>query len=163
MFVAFYNDDEEFDFNYLNNGEEHVVTAQFGYDDVTDCTFSIFVSLSPLAGGEPESFELVFCLIEYDHDQEAEYQIWNGADSKPKIPDEDHRSMCVGMICSAVRYLIERVSPRAVSMFSNQPYLPEKAMLKYKLVAAVFAQSGFTVGQPDPYYGKHAWLMERLT
>lgn len=162
-FHLFWNKSENIDFNHMTNGTEGVVTAQFGYDDVTDDTYSLLVSLSPPAGAAEGEYELVFCVIQYDHEEECSYQIWDGLGTKGHFPDPEHRAACLWGACQAARYLIDQHSPQIVSMMTHSPDLPEKALRKYFAVASVFSEAGFTVGQSDPYYGRRIWLMERVS
>ncbi len=161
LYIPFHDDSDACDLTYITNGNDHIATVQVGYDDETDCTFSVFVSLSPFAGADEGEFELIFCLIEYDHANEYEYQIWDGLSSKGKIADRSDREMCMSVTGRAVSILIDRASPRVITMNAYSPNLPDKALHKYHYVATICADKGYIVGQPDPYHGRQQWLMER--
>lgn len=162
-FHLFWGDDESIDLAYLTNGNEGVVTVQVGYDDVTDDTYSLLVALSPPAGAASGEFELVFSVIQYDHEEECSYQLSDGLETRYHIPSKEHRAACLWAVCESVRALIDQHSPQIVSMMTMKPDLPEKALRKYYAVANVFSEAGFTVGQPDSYHGRRIWLMERVS
>jgi hypothetical protein len=162
-FVPFVGEGDTFDFQYSTNSLEHVVTCQVGYDNVTDITYSILVTLSPPAGAYQGEFEIAFCVVEYDHDEECEYTVWDGGETRKKIEMREHRDMITNAICNATQILIEEGCPQIVSMMTYTPHLPHKALQKMHAVASVFAKAGFTVGQSDPYHGRHIWMMERAS
>ncbi len=162
-FHLFWDDETSIEFELAQNGTEGVVTTQFGYDDITDDTYSLMVSLSPPAGAAPGEFEIVFCIIQYDHDEECSYQLWDGQQTRNHFPDGEHRAACLWGVLECAKILIDQHSPQIVSMHAYTPDLPSKALRKYNAVASVFSEAGFTVGQPDPFHGRQMWLMERVS
>lgn len=163
MAFHFFGEDGEVEVSYLTNQSEAVVTVQIGFDEVTDNTYSLMVCLTPPAGGFEGEFEFAFCIIEYDHDEECEYRLWDGLQTRYKIPDPQHRDGCLAILRAAIEILIEEVSPTVVTMITHSPDLPAKALRKYHFVANVFSKGGFTISQPDPYHGRLMWIMERVS
>lgn len=145
---------------FAGNGET-LVQIPVGYDGQTGVTFSVLVALSPLPGHFPEGFELTFCVVEADPDDDYITERWDGSETRRAISDPDHRSLVLAAILAGVRTLVEEVRPPLVTMTTYRDNLPDRALTKYHTIASILEEFGYRVGRTDPYHGRHIWMMDR--
>ena len=157
-FVFTIPEDEPTEFEIFTNGSDAVVQTTIGYDDITENTYSVFVTLSPQGGGD---LELAFCLIESDVDEASEHTYWDGSQTRALIPLSADRARIVAAICTAVKILINRVSPPVVYHSTHAADLPDEALKKHLAVNGVFANHGYLVEEGEVHHGRRLWIMER--
>jgi hypothetical protein len=148
--------DEDCHAEVFKHGGEHTVVTHVGYDGV-DKTYSLVVGLSPQGGGD---MELFFVLAENDGATDDERFIYDGREVGMIIEAKGDREKVLGALLGAAQLLLERAKPKRFIMTTYDGYLPEKAMLKYRILNNLFIKTGYTVTATDPYYGKHSWWMD---
>ncbi|MCB1486939.1 MAG: hypothetical protein KDJ88_05710 [Bauldia sp.] len=135
---------------------EGIAQAAIGYDDTTEDTISVFVALSPLAGGD---YEHVFAIIAADPQTAGEYQYWDGAETKNLFNQEDRESV-LKIICGLTQALLAELTPPKVYHYTHEPNLPAKALSKHQVVMGVFRNNGYEVRLAQPHHGQQCWIAE---
>lgn len=161
MFHCALTEFDTLEISVTTNGSSFVAQLPIGYDDETEFRYSALVAMESLIGYGGDTKELVFCLVEYDPETDALFEIWDGRETRFKIRDEQHRNAVMSAILQMTQALIDDVKPRVVSMVTHSANLPEKALTKYNRIAAIFHDAGYKAGKTDVWHGRHTWMMER--
>jgi hypothetical protein len=61
-------------------------------------------------------------------------------------------------ILGSVFRLINIAKPEQVWMCTKENNLPDKALLKYWLINALFKKAGYWIEEQEPWHGKNSWL-----
>ncbi|KQT88228.1 hypothetical protein [Aurantimonas sp. Leaf443] len=150
------------DFSITSNGSSVIAQLPIGFDVETGARFSAMVAMEAVPAHGPETRELIFCLLEYDHESDTFDQIWDGLATRRKIPDIAHRGAIFAAVQQMTRALIDDVEPLVVTMSTHTAYLPDKALAKYTRIAASLWDAGYRAGKTDIWHGRHFWIMERV-
>src|SRR6266404_3122084 len=134
-----------------------VVVLPIGYDEAAEIDYTLMVGLDTPPGGIPEFF---FCLIEADVITGSEDRIWSGRYVSCKFTQYD-RCILRECVVSIAEHLIKFASPNIFNMTSYDENLPERALVKFRLLNEMFGQSGYQVYELERWCGKHSWRAER--
>lgn len=126
--------------------------------DGENCTYFLHVMLDPVVGGD--GWEMSFCIVEYDGEADTEYRYFSAKDVAHKIPKEAREPILTSLVASA-QHLLTAAKPLKVLICTYDTYLPEKANLKFIILAHLFERNGFTVKHSDPYNGQSIWWMTK--
>lgn len=140
---------------------EVLARAAIGYDDETEDVFSVFVALSPFAGAQAGEFELVFSIERFSGEGFEQARYFDGMKTQYFLNAPQDRKLVLNAVLHSVSALVDKASPRLVTMTTYEPDLPEKALKKYWAISLWFEELGFNVGKFDPYHGNLAWVMEK--
>jgi hypothetical protein len=139
----------------FRQGNEYSVVVRVGYDGTGDKAYSIVVCLSPAPPGDPE---FIFALVEAELASENdELWIFDAQQARSIIDSQEDRKRVLAAILFAARTLLDQVKPSRFFMTPYDGYLPDKAMLKDRILNVLFKDMGYTVFQTDPYNGKVMW------
>jgi hypothetical protein len=144
--------------SFFKNGASFARMVPIGHDDAEDKSYVLFVSLDPMVG--EDALELMFRIVEYDRETDAEHIFWSGKDVARFIRQDDRTTIRFAL-CGAVRHLLTDANPAKVFMCTMDTYAPEVANRKFMLLAHVFEICGYSVQTADPYHGQQVWWMER--
>ncbi|MGV2130041.1 hypothetical protein ACQZ4Q_12570 [Agrobacterium vitis] len=143
----------------LETGQgEYILQVPVGFDDETKAVISAFVCFATVAGYGDQRYELAFCVVIADADED-DYRK-DGLQTSAVLRDKKDRQRVLAVILHAVMRLIEEVNPPALFMTTYELNLPEKALVKYDKIAGVFGSMGYKAGRGDPMHGQHIWMME---
>jgi hypothetical protein len=146
----------------LKGNNEFIVRAPVGFEDSTGVVYSALVAFSPLIGyADIPGYECVFSIIEAQPDESHIRDCWDGLETKPLIPDTEHRNLIRGTIGLAVTHLIDEACPGLVSMTTHSANLPPKALRKFNELCRVFRGKGYIAGRADSWNGRYTWMMEK--
>lgn len=143
----------------FTNGTDHVVQALIGYDDFTDCTYSLMVALSPM---HPGVHELGFSVVEVDV-SEHEHMYWDGRETKRKISNPKHRAAIRVLVCAAVDLLVREYAPSTIWRTTHTADLPTKALRKHEAISRVLVELGYIVREAEKLHGRRLWIAERAS
>lgn len=138
-------------------GAGQTALIYLGADTNNGLNFFVDVSLCEMPGGGRH--ELTFHLFTREVETGFEVQYWCGKGTKYVIPP-DLRPQIATFVLMAVYRLVPRVQPERVMMTTHDPDLPEKALVKYMNILAVFDELGYKVTAPDRYHGHRLWWAE---
>ena len=141
----------------IRNGNAYLSVINVGYDDQENVSYSLVVGLEPLAGGD---YEFFFHLVAANGDDGSEHPYWSARDVATFIGRED-RARIRAVLLTATHSLVETARPDRVECVTYDENPPDRALVKYFLIAEVFRGCGYAVTSPDPWHGKHIWWMER--
>lgn len=161
-FVSTLNDDWTTTATFLNLevGEgEFVITLPIGFDDESNAVLSVLVCLATVPGYGKQRYELVFHIVIAEDDEEDFRS--DGLETITVLTCKYDRAQVLSAILYATKRLIEEVTPLAVIMVTHELNLPEKALVKYEKIAAVFREAGYKAGRGDPMYGQQIWMMTK--
>ncbi len=106
--------------------------------------------------------EYYFCFIIANETDFSEHVCWSGLDTQNILPRSE-RQVVLRAILHATKLLIGQVNPAIVNWCTWDAQPPERALRKHMLIARVFELSGYQIGHPNPYHGKHIWWAERVS
>jgi hypothetical protein len=143
---------------------ETVISSSLGYDTDTSFTFGVTVALTLRPGYHPTEGvrEIVFYLYALNENAHVESTWFNGADTKPFIPDKSDRAYILGTIQSLLEQAIVETEPNILFMCASEANLPEQALRKYQRLGDVMSQNGYKTGQSDLHNGYMQWTFEKL-
>ena len=151
--------DQGFTFELFKRDANYSLKALIGYDDIEDVSYSLYVTLDDLPGGEDK--ELRFFILEYDGATDTEFLYFSAKDLAVKIPRHD-RDPIRACLLRAIEDLIKLARPKRVFVCATDIYAPPKADRKFVLIADLFASCGYEVRTADPYHGQRVWWMTRI-
>ncbi len=156
-FVLDVSEGGPFEIRLLRNKFEIIGIAPLGHDDVRDISYSVQVSLMqcPPFDGSIERTELLFSLVESDGDTTKYFD--DGRATTSFLVGQNRR-VALDIIRLAARQLLEERSPDVVTMSTVQKNPPEKALAKYRTVAAAVQAAGYVGGLGDAYDGYRIWM-----
>lgn len=144
-------------YHISERGNATVVHSMVGYDDKTECRFSVFCGFDVMAG---DGLEFYFILAEISVDGELVNEFWSGRDVA-RFTSRSDRDAILQVVLTATHMLVERVRPNVVYMVTHDPKLPEKALVKYSLILDAFDACGYDARATDPYQGYQSWWLSR--
>lgn len=158
MFI--YTLEESTDIVQLAGTSEYVYRAAIGYDDETQHVYSALVIFTPHpAYGDGSCCELVFRVIESNHDGSYLGEFPDGLNTRRIIVEPAQRAGVLDLVCYMVECHIDAVLPPAVEMVTYAENLPEKALEKFQRIASIFSGKGYRAGPADPWHGRWIWMM----
>jgi hypothetical protein len=143
----------------FQRGGAYLVIVNFGYDPVTDHTYSAMVGLEPLPGGGMEHF---FCIIDGDNVNGTETTYHSGLHTT-NLLDKAARRVVLDLVLMATKSLLNAAQPDVVQRFTWDANAPDKALVKHFAVASVIETCGYKARASDTYHGRHVWWAERRT
>lgn len=157
-FILDINDNEDFSIDILEGNGEHIRRCGIGHCDETNGVYSAITCLAPIPGyGDLNGFELAFNIVKAEPDNTF-IDYTDGLETR--FLDKHARNTVLAIICTCTHDLIDRARPSIVQMHTREPYLPEKAILKYHRIAQIFGQNGYRTGRGDPWKGHQTWFMK---
>jgi hypothetical protein len=126
-----------------------------GYDDVDSRTYQLFISFGTAPGG---IVEYAFCIVCTYQDGVA-HDIWDSQVIASTIRKK-HRALILALLIDATRSLIRSTQFPEITMHTFAHNLPQKALVKYRNIAQVFVDEGYTV-RHEARRGQHVWWFER--
>jgi hypothetical protein len=105
--------------------------------------------------------EFAFAVIEADSGYEYRYS--DGLETKPKIPKLEDRKILLELICRAIAALVNESRAEEILCFTSAANLPDKALGKFLMIMDAFRQCGYDATEQEPFHGRRAWLIKRLT
>lgn len=142
------------DFTVFENSSECGAVLPIGYDDESDNTISIFVAISPKAGGDHEH---VFSIVDADPRTQSRYEHWSGDETKNLFSRSD-RAQVLGLVCAATGIVLNKMTPACVWHYTHASDLPPKALRKHQVIMGVFRDANYKVKRVKPVHGQHAWV-----
>jgi hypothetical protein len=149
---------EDFSFEVFKRDASYCVKILIGFDDMEDISYSLYVTLDELPGGNDH--ELRFFVSEYDGVTDSDFLYFSAKDLAVKIPSQD-RVFIRACLLMAIENLIGLAEPDRVYLCSYDTYAPPKADVKFALIGEVFKSKGYEVKTADPYNGQRVWWMNR--
>jgi len=149
---------QDFSFEVFKRDASVCIKTLIGFDDVEDVSYSLYVTLDELPGGNDH--ELRFFVSEYDGVTDGEFLYFSAKDLAVKIPSQD-RVFIRACLLRAIENLIGLAEPDRVYLCSYDTYAPPKADVKFSLIGEVFESKGYEVKAADPYNGQRVWWMNR--
>ena len=149
---------QEFSFEAFKRDANYCVKALIGFDDMEDISYSLYVTLDELPGGNDH--ELRFFVSEYDGVTDSEFLYFSAKDLAVKIPSQDRVSIRACLL-RAIENLIGLAEPDRVYLCGFDTDAPPKADVKFSLIGEVFESKGYEVKAADPYNGQRVWWMSR--
>src|ERR1700694_917788 len=137
----------------FRRGGAYLVIVNFGYDPLTDHTYSAMVGLEPLPGGGMEHF---FCVIDADNVNGTETTYHSGLHTTVLL-DKAARRVVLDLVLMATKSRLDEAQPDSVQRFTWGAHAPDKAIVKHLAVARVIETCGYTARTSDTYHGRHVW------
>lgn len=144
--------------NLFSGDGEYVWQLAVGYDDESESTTSLLVTLALLPGG---MYDFAFAVVEAD--SVDTYQYWDGLETKTKIPNKDDRKTILVLICRAVVALVRQSKADRILCSTHSADLPSKALQKFEPIMDTFRQCDYNPVEQEPMHGRRAWIIERST
>jgi len=144
----------------LEAEDEGLVHVRIGFDDETDATYGVVVSLKMVAGQPDNHKEITFDVVEYIPAGD-ETNVCNDGQQTKRFLVGDHRKDALSCICSSVVELVKHHNPDVISMMTCMPDLPRKALTKYEDVCMALRAVGYRGGRADPYLGTEIWMLTK--
>lgn len=142
----------------FRKGNAYQIVVNVGCDAALCHTYSIGLGLEPQPGGFVEYF---FYILDYDEKNDEYEYCHSGLESISIIP-RVQRGAILRAILHATKLLLGQVNPITVNWCTYDRNLPEKALVKYSLIAKVFESAGYRVEAGEPHNGQYFWSAERL-
>lgn len=162
MFISTLEHGQPISVDTMAGNGEFIVRIPIGYDDDTDAVYSLIVALSSLPGmADIPGYELTFSIVVAAIDGSQISECWDGLEARQFLVDADHRSMVKSLIYQAATHLTAESGANLVHMVTHTSNLPERALVKFNEICAVFRGIGFRAGRGDSWHGQHIWMMER--
>lgn len=162
MYVSLLRSDCEVPVSVLRRDDEFIVQVQIGYDDAAQRVYSLFVTLAPLMGyADVPGYELVFAVLDASIGGTDIIDHHDGATTRSFLADPLDRARVLALLVQATQLLIDEARPNHVNMVTHSADLPNKALMKFQRLCALFGRNGFTAGKGNSYHGRHIWMMTR--
>lgn len=107
--------------------------------------------------------EIAFYIINKRFNDGHAYDYLDGKDTKSFITSREDRLFVLNCVLTAVSVIVDKRRPPALAMVTTTPHLPDRALEKFRKIAAMVRQLGYKGGTSDIWHGQHIWMFERLT